>query len=42
MLRANQHGSLIDVEGQLREKPVGRPALDDDVEKDVEPPTQLP
>jgi hypothetical protein len=41
-LGASQHGSLIDVEGQLCEKPIRPTALNDDVENDVESPTQVP
>ena len=41
-LGASQNNSLSDIEGKLCEKSVRRPALDDDVENVVEPPTQLP
>ena len=41
-LGASQNNSLSEVEGKLCEKSVRRPALDDDVENGVEPPTQLP
>jgi hypothetical protein len=34
--QTSQHGTLFSVEGQLCEKPVRQPGLDDDAQNDVE------